>query len=279
VKCPTENEFRSLKETYEAEFRDVIEPSRRRLREKTLAKAGLIFSEGTIQIKGDGSRWNAVSMWKRVDLRMPRTTNSLEATHRHLNETISRRNSFWHSLAILTDSIAEKTLNFELALVHDFRTSLKRSKRRVQFVPEEQMREECAFFGATTEACGCEETVHISSMYHADIHTVPCSHPYVLGAAKSDIPTEMNLVVHATTAGMEYSETVHQRNPPHEIEAPRLKQYAVRQICRFSHSRDKEAIAGYVNDTVDPTGPSALDIPLAVHAIIARGIEIFTAHH
>jgi hypothetical protein len=235
-----------------------------------------MFSEGTIQIEGDGSRWKGVSMWRRVDLRMPSTTKSLEATHGLLNETITRRNSFWHSLAILTDPIAEKTLNFDLAVVHDFRSSLKRSKRRVQFVPDEQMREECAFFGTSNEACGCAETVHMSSMYHTDI---PCSHRSVLGATKPDIPTDMSLVVDATTAGRKYSETVHQRNRQPAIEAPHLKQYAVRQICRFSHSRDKEAIAGYVDDTFDPTGPSALDIPLAVHGMIARSIEIFTAHH
>jgi hypothetical protein len=177
---------------------------------------------------------------------------------------------------ILTDSIAEKTLSFDLPLVHDFRSSLKRSKRRVQFVPDEQMNEECAFFGTSNEACGSAETVHMSSMYRTDI---PCIHRDVLGATKPDIPTDRSLVVHATTAGMEDSETAHQRNRQPAIEAPHLKQYSMRQICRFSHSRDKKAIAGYVDDTFDPTGPSALDIPLAVHGMIARGIEIFTAHH
>jgi hypothetical protein len=30
---------------------------------------------------------------------------------------------------------------------------------------------------------------------------------------------------------------------------------------------------------IDSTGPSALDIPLAVHLLISRGIEVLTIHH
>jgi hypothetical protein len=179
---------------------------------------------------------------------MPSITKSLEAMHGHLNETITKQNGFWHSLAIRTDSIADTTLTFDVALVHDFRTSLKRSKRRVDFVPDEQMREECAFFCTTIQACGCAETIHVSSMYHTGI---PCSHRYVFGATKPRMPPEMRPVIRATTAGMEYSKTLHQRNRQLAIEAPHLRQYAVRGICRLSHSRDKGAMARYVDDSFD----------------------------
>jgi hypothetical protein len=56
---------------------------------------------------------------------MPSTTNSLELTHWHLNEAISRRNPFWTSLALLFEAIADKTIHFGTAVVQDFRTSLK----------------------------------------------------------------------------------------------------------------------------------------------------------
>jgi hypothetical protein len=69
-------------------------------------------------------------MWRRVVKRIPITTDSLEATHWYLNEAISRRNPFWASLALLFQAIADKTIHFEKAIVHDFRTSLKRSKSR-----------------------------------------------------------------------------------------------------------------------------------------------------
>jgi hypothetical protein len=49
---------------------------------------------------------------------MPSTTNSLEATHGHLNEAISRRNPFWAFLALLFEAIADKTIHFEPASSH-----------------------------------------------------------------------------------------------------------------------------------------------------------------
>jgi hypothetical protein len=78
---------------------------------------------------------------------MSSSTNSLEATHRHLSEAISRRNPFWASLALLFEAIADKTIHFETAAVYNFRTSLKRSKKRSQSVSKRRMAEECAFLG------------------------------------------------------------------------------------------------------------------------------------
>jgi hypothetical protein len=120
-------------------------------------------------------------MWRRVVTRMPSTTESLEATHVHLNEAISPRNPFWASLALFFEVIADKTIHIETAAVHDFRPFLNRSKRRRQSVSQRKMAEECAFFGSTAEVCSCTETVHVSSSYQADI---PCSHRYSMGVVK-----------------------------------------------------------------------------------------------
>jgi hypothetical protein len=90
-----------------------------------------------------------------------------------LNDAILRRNPFWAFLALLFEAIADKTIHFETAAVHDFRTTLKRSTRRSQSVSQRRMAEECAFFGSTAEVCSCAEAVHVSSAYQADI---PCSH-------------------------------------------------------------------------------------------------------
>jgi hypothetical protein len=104
---------------------------------------------------------------------MPSTTDSLEATHGHLNEAISRRTPFWASLALLFEAMADKTIHFETVSVHDFRSSLKRPERRSQSAPQRRMAEEFALFGSTAEVCSCAETVRVSSSYQADI---PCSH-------------------------------------------------------------------------------------------------------
>jgi hypothetical protein len=129
VKCRSEAEFARLKVLYAAEFRGVIQPKRRDLLRSTWHKAGLSFTGGEIVI-ADEPRFSAVSMWRCIGTRMPSTTNSLEATHGHRNEQISRRNPFWGSMAIRYNSISDKTLHFDAALVHDFRTGLKRSRRR-----------------------------------------------------------------------------------------------------------------------------------------------------
>jgi hypothetical protein len=81
-----------------------------------------------------------------------------------------RRNPFWASLVLLFEAIADKTIYFETAAVHNFRTSLKRSKRRSQSVSQRRMAEECASFGSTVEVCSCAETVHVSSSCQGDIH-------------------------------------------------------------------------------------------------------------
>jgi hypothetical protein len=42
--------------------------------------------------------------------------------------------------------------------------------------------------------------------------------------------------------------------------------------------RDKHAIDQYVGGHFNPTGPSAVDIPLAVHLLVLQGTEVFTTH-
>jgi hypothetical protein len=273
VKCRSEGEFASLKVLYEAEFRAVSEARRSDLLRRTLRKAGLSFTGSEIVIE-DEARFNAVSMWRRIGTRMPSTTNSLEATHGHLNEQISRRNPFWGSMAILYNSISDKTLHLDKALVHDFRTSLKRSRRRSQQLDAERMRDECATFQSSATACGCSETLHLASCYRTDI---PCSHRYAMGADKPPIP-EFAIHLEPSVMGREASDTHHHRDPAigdeREIRE-HFERFACRQIRRFSHAKNKEAVSRYVDERLDIRGPSALDVPVAVHGLIARGISYF----
>jgi hypothetical protein len=275
VKCRTGDEFADLRTMYENEFRDVRDARRRQLLARTLRKAGLAFIEEKIVI-ADEARWAAISMWKRVDTRMPSTTNSLEATHGHLNEAISRRNTFWASMAVLSDAIADKTVHFKTALTHDFRAALKRSRRRSEIIPPERMAEECAHFGTSDSVCLCGETVHLSSSYRADL---PCSHRFSRGARKPQIPDDMELQVRPSTHDMQYSETIRDRAgqtgwTTEEVQG--LKMLAYRQIKRYSHAKNKEAIRQYIDEGLDLSGPSVLEIPLSLHQLISRGIFHFT---
>jgi hypothetical protein len=78
---------------------------------------------------------------------------------------------------------------------------------------------------------------------------------------------------------MEYSESVHDRHPQTGWTSEAvgwLRTYAFRQIKRFSHAKDKDAILQYIGERLDVIGLSALEIPLAVHQLIPRGISHFT---
>jgi hypothetical protein len=69
-----------------------------------------------------------------------------------------------------------------------------------------------------------------------------------------------------------YSETIHQwyHQDGRQADVKSLKDYAIRQIARFSHTKDKAAVLAYVDARFDVTGLSALDIPFAVHQLISR---------
>jgi hypothetical protein len=66
-----------------------------------------------------------------------------------------------------------------------------------------------------------------------------------MGAQKPEILPGLGLHVQPSTYAMEYSENVHDRNPQAgwKIEAVEwLRRYVFRQIKRFSHAKDKDAI-------------------------------------
>jgi hypothetical protein len=54
-----------------------------------------------------------------------------------------------------------------------------------------------------------------------------------------------------------------------------LKDYAIREIARFSHTKNNAAVLADVDAGFDVTDPSALDIPLTVHQLVARAITHF----
>jgi hypothetical protein len=89
----------------------------------------------------------------------------------------------------------------------------------------------------------------------------------------------MGIQLQASIEMLDYSEIVHDRTDKAvNRDVPWLKMYAIRQIKRFSHSADKDAIDQHVGEHFDPTGPSGLNIPLAMHLLISRGIEVFVTH-
>jgi hypothetical protein len=87
----------------------------------------------------------------------------------------------------------------------------------------------------------------------------------------------LGLNIRASTETVAYSETMHQRDRQdgRQAEVKSLKNSVIRQIARFSHTKDKVAVLAYVDARFDVIGPSALDILLAVHQLISRAITHF----
>jgi hypothetical protein len=59
VKCRAKDEFETMRQIYEVEFQKVVEPNWRKLLNRTLAKAGLEYTEGGFAITEEG----LVGMW------------------------------------------------------------------------------------------------------------------------------------------------------------------------------------------------------------------------
>ena len=75
-------------------------------------------------------RWNHASLFSRIPLVMPATTNSLEASHDRLNERVPRRNNFYHAIIKLIEWAIKKTQKFQHGLHKNFNSTINKMKRK-----------------------------------------------------------------------------------------------------------------------------------------------------
>ena len=98
-------------------------------------KVGILFTDH-LEIQ-DMDEFNNASLFYRIPLAMPATTNSLEASHGHLNEQVPRRNNFYHAFLKLIKWAIKKTQNFQQLLHKNFNYPINKMKKR--FVQNVQM--------------------------------------------------------------------------------------------------------------------------------------------
>ena len=92
IKSATDFELRNALEFYSRKFSELTFENDINLRDRLLKKAGLKFCNLTNKIIfNDIEKWKKVSLFERVKLKLPSTTNSLEATHGQLNAKVPRR--------------------------------------------------------------------------------------------------------------------------------------------------------------------------------------------
>lgn len=150
----------------------------------SLKKVGLVFHDNKIEI-GDEARWDQVSILKRIQYRMPSTTNSLEATHGHLNRRTPRRNNIFAAIFRLYNEFNLKYEQVESRIKHNY----SYIKRKTKFKPIRygftQSISLCDHYKTDIKNCLCSDNKLESANFRIDI---PCFHRLLFGAEFEKVP-------------------------------------------------------------------------------------------
>lgn len=103
LKCRCEKDYEQAKKTFTEEYKALKDKKNLKSLNKLLEKIGLHFNQRLIE--KDKNRWKNVSMLHRGSYEMNSTTNTLEATHGHLNRKTPRNNGFLSSIFRLAFSL------------------------------------------------------------------------------------------------------------------------------------------------------------------------------
>ncbi len=273
ISVRSQKELDTLMKLYSDEFALITDPLDKRKLGIQLHKVGLVFDNGELKIDEE-EKWNKVSMLARIPTRMPSTTNSLEATHGHLNELVQRRNTFWTSLFRLARSIHDRDISFRDHLKHTYQRIKRNVTRRARFTEVNVMRNEIAFFNSTNEKCECGEMALESSMMRIQI---PCSHMVSCGAEFPPLP-DVDLYLYPCWSKGTFSCTRLEREneaPPMDKQA-KLKESAIKSIKRYSHYRNKAEIREFVERNFDDEQGYALGKPVNFYRLTHKGIVHFS---
>ena len=116
---------------------------------------------------------------------------------------------------------------------------------RSKTLSEERIREEISFYHSTKDECECGENKLLSAIYENDL---PCSHRIFLGATFPFFnPTKLEM--RSKWVLLEVETTVLENES--DIDASEEffeKQYALRQIRRYSHYKNNEQIQAYLDE-------------------------------
>jgi hypothetical protein len=175
VSCRCEIDLQNLLDEYSKEFSNFVDDIEKMgIIQKKLETCGMQFNLKTKRIEiHNTERWALVSLVKRVECRMPSTTNSLESSHGHLNAQIPRRNDFYTSLTRLMRFIITKTHNFKPAYRTNLNKAIKKVSDRCAPFYAPIIEKEILQYNSTKKSCSCGETKLINSMMRVDI---PCPH-------------------------------------------------------------------------------------------------------
>lgn len=269
VKCSCQKDFDTLVNSFNPIFRNVKNQYDKRRLEKVLNKIGLTFKTGQISIHNQHI-FDSVSMLKRSFYRMPSTTNQIESKHGHLNELTPRNNTFFGSLNRLILSITTQIHQFNRNMFHNYRRIINKTKNDSKI---SKIDEKCEFYNSTENSCECGENDLYSAMFRLNI---PCSHMIHLGAEFEKLDeVEINFENQFDELILDIlpDETEKQ-----SVQIDFLKKIAVKNIKRFSHSKQKEQIEKYFDDHFNSEFKIfVLGYPIEFFTIVSEGIQFFSS--
>ena len=277
VSATCEKDYNSLKKTYEDSWQTISNEDLNVLN-ALLEKVGLQMNGNKI-IKKNEDRWKEVSMIARPDYKMPSCTNQLESTHGHLNSLIPRRNELFTSLKRLMDEIVKKNDNFEKNFNHNYSRFKNKIIRFVKNTPQKVMRSMIQKYSTNlnTNECKCRESKLMSAMLGIKI---PCSHLYFLKNEFPVIAPPPLKITNSTNGAIIFEhEIIETQKVTINLDYfEKIRRHSYKMIKKYSHNKEKKAIADFVNDKLSfEKEPSdfILGYPIEMFEVIDKGILKF----
>ncbi len=124
-------------------------------------------------------------MLERAGIKLPSTTNSLEAFHGQLNSQIPRPNSFQNSLYRICKNFLRKNNSINELIKHNYSYEKKQTVGNA-IRNEERMGKEVQFYQTKANYCLCEQNQLLSSILNIDF---PYVHRIFIGEEFPECPT------------------------------------------------------------------------------------------
>ena len=276
LRSVSENDMTYAQSFLYANLQNLQNPKMKAYARKLCQKIGIDFDDSGIKIV-DEQHLKSVSMHYRTEYRMPSTTNSLEATHGHLNKKTPRRNNFFMSIYRIVSNLMSKSQNIVKEIKTNYRRACFNSTKYAKATSEERMQLEISHYHSSQDCCECSENMLLAAALGFDI---PCSHRIKLGAEIPETPEiDLKFTSDVETLQIEYLYLPRDDNADQLSEEAYDKQQAIETITRFSHYHKKDRIIEYVNENYNrPVLNEAFIIkkPLSLLQLINNGIVHFT---
>lgn len=115
-------------------------------------KVGLLFIDNQFTID-DEKGWDEISMAERCLYQMPSTTNTLEATHCHLNKRTPRRNTFYQSIFRIFRELSAKYLAINDRIKHNYMYTVSKTQQKLMCTSYTEINNMIAFYESSVDSC------------------------------------------------------------------------------------------------------------------------------